>query len=280
MVGVLAGMMLAGLAGLGGVAGPIAYTFEGLSLGALGGQDGWSGTATGSQVALGSVAPNLTRVVTSTVDSSRYRSSGGAFIWPTYSSSDTAAEFLVEFRPGNETNAGVLLSFGTSVSNGFAFGMWGSKFSLGTAGQGYGSVFAESAFGLNPWNIGPNTDWYRVRLLVDFTANGGGAAAWMSYMNLTAGDTSFSTVGMNNLQNVNLNLLGLADVPSRNPANWSRMTLRLEVNTGAGIVPEVDNLTPYVAADPPAIVPEPSALLLLCLAVALRGVQRRRGRWR
>ena len=89
-------------------------------------------------------------------------------------------------------------------------------------------------------------DWYRIRLHVDFTANGGDGAGSLSYLNLTDGESVYQPV--DGLQDVNLNLTSLH--PDAAPSAWNAMWLHLR--SGGSNVPRADHLVPHVAITLPA----------------------------
>jgi hypothetical protein len=87
------------------------------------------------------------------------------------------------------------------------------------------------------------SDWYRLQLRMDFTANAGAGAGSLYYMNLTRGDSQFQPVA--GLQNVNLALDTL--VPSAGPEDWNAMWMAARFD-GALNVPRLDNLVPRIPA--------------------------------
>ena len=77
-------------------------------------------------------------------------------------------------------------------------------------------------------------DWLRLRLVIDFTANGGQGSGSVYYQNLTAGDTALHLLA--GLEDVNLGLDSSA-TDARNPALWNAMWLHME-----GATNELDNI--------------------------------------
>ena len=87
------------------------------------------------------------------------------------------------------------------------------------------------------------THWYRLRLRLDFDANGGDGSASLAYMNLTNGETSFTDIPT--LQDLNVRLI-LNGAPDQ--ADWNAMFLKLRVD--ATNIPKVDNLIPNIPVNP------------------------------
>jgi hypothetical protein len=85
------------------------------------------------------------------------------------------------------------------------------------------------------------TDWYRLRLRMDLTANGGAGAGSLSYMNLTLGDTEYRPVS--ELQNINLSLDEM--LPSASPEFWDSIFLVMRFD-GRQHMPSLDNVVPRV----------------------------------
>lgn len=86
-----------------------------------------------------------------------------------------------------------------------------------------------------------DSDWYRMQLRMDLTANGGAGSGSLFYMNLTRGDTEFQPVS--ELQNVNLGLTAL--LPEAGPTSWNAMWITT-LFEGNQSVPSIDNLVPRV----------------------------------
>ncbi len=114
-----------------------------------------------------------------------------------------------------------------------AFGIIDRKFAIKEANLG-----ALTSVELGSGNSG--SDWYRLRLRIDFLANGGEGAGTLAFMNLSDGDTAFTDVA--GLQNINIKL-GRMDA-NAGPTTWNTMFLQLL--TDGGNVPSVDNLEPNV----------------------------------
>ena len=91
-------------------------------------------------------------------------------------------------------------------------------------------------------------DWVRLRLVMDFTANGGQGSGSVYYQNLAAGDTAFQPLA--GLQNVNLGLDPHA-TNARNPAHWNAMWLHME-----GATNQLDNIVIGVISADVTIKPE------------------------
>ena len=85
------------------------------------------------------------------------------------------------------------------------------------------------------------TDWYRLQLRMDLTANAGAGAGSLYYMNLTQGDGQFQPVA--ELQDVDLGLDSLD--PLAGPEDWNAMWMATRFE-GALSVPSLDNLVPRI----------------------------------
>ena len=83
-------------------------------------------------------------------------------------------------------------------------------------------------------DAGDTGDWYRMRLTMDFTADGGRGIGTLEYMNLTRGDTEFSLAAS-----------GTLDLDQLAPAAAVRFWDTITVAVGTNL--EVDNLTVGVA---------------------------------
>lgn len=104
----------------------------------------------------------------------------------------------------------------------------------------FGASGTQATFGVipalgSPSVVAPagyfNTDWTRLRLVMDLTANAGAGAGSLYALNLTAGQRKFTPVA--GLQNINLGL-STSGTTARNPDNWEAMFMRFE--TGSGLV--------------------------------------------
>ena len=154
------------------------------------------------------------------------------------------ATFSIPSFTGNETDAYFQADFGLPY--------WGTELALGYDADSSGTIFITPStltteigpkilVGCNPTAIGfqviaangnyndskvSNTpygtcpDWVRLRLVMDFTANGGQGAGDLYYQNLTAGDSALQPVA--GLQNINLGLNSVG-TDATNPARWNAM---------------------------------------------------------
>lgn len=225
------------------------YDFESLGIGIINGQDNWVETVTnativndilvnGTQV----VRPNvisglagdteLTRVNDVNFSYNAFSSGGQAEIWFDATGDDNAV-----FALGQDINNDGILSAGDDEV-GVPFGIWERQFSIFT---GNSLIVRAGVADLGAGNLA--TDWYRMRLRIDFAANSGDGSASLSYMNLTNGDASFTDIP--GLQDLNLKLVfnGAPD-----EADWDAMFLKLRVD--ATNIPKVDNLIPNFPINP------------------------------
>lgn len=146
----------------------------------------------------------------------------------------------------------------------FGVGFWGNQFALGHD-TGDGKIRRSGPSEIGPQlNIGCNSPlvgvqvidaagvgskvpignvnagcghWVRLRLVMDFAANGGQGSGNLYFKNLTNGDTSFAKVS--GLQGVNLGL-NPAGLDATNPANWNAMWTHME-----GATNQLDNIRAY-----------------------------------
>jgi hypothetical protein len=86
-------------------------------------------------------------------------------------------------------------------------------------------------------------DWIRLRLVMDFTANGGHGLGSVYYQNLSAGDTMLQPLA--GLQDINLGL-DLNATDGSNPALWNAMWLHME-----GATNQLDNIVLARNTPPP-----------------------------
>lgn len=95
--------------------------------------------------------------------------------------------------------------------------------------------------------------WYRVQSVWDLSANSGAGSATLSILNLTAGETDYTTLYFNAAQTQSTVSLGIASAAS----TWTSAYIRAGQNSGNGLA-YLDNLS-AVAIPEPAI----SGLVLL-----------------
>lgn len=223
------------------------YDFEGLTSGqSLFGQDGWlmhtSPTWTGDiQIATGT-GVNTTDVangVTPGVAAGGYRTNDAQFSFLPFQGTETNAIMEGDFRLGTSSVGTVYFALSYDTNGSAAGGYFGgqrigievtSGFVIRPADGSTISRTLATANGGNP--AGVTTDWFRLRLDIDFTANGGDGAGSLSYMNLTNSETTFTPI--TGLQGIDLKL---ATVGS-DPATWDTMFVRVQHGS------EIDNLLP------------------------------------
>ena len=230
------------------------YTFDNLNSGALAGQDGWvSGPSLGSPVVVAAGTTIDTTKVATVAAGNNFailvRQADGAFAFPSFTGSETAAllqfdfswnrtddNSSINFKIGRDLNSDNQLVFNESLGIRYQSGL----FEFDTA-QNVGP--GASRTGVGAGNVG---DLFRVRLLMDFTANSGQGSGVLSYENLTRGDTTFNPLASGSF------LLGSL-APAAAPGDWNKM--EIVVTSGA----QFDNLTV-------GTVPEPSSVALLAMA--------------
>jgi hypothetical protein len=153
---------------------------------------------------------------------------GAAEIWFDATGDDNAIFALGQDRNGD----GQLLPADDEI--GVPFGIWERQFAILT---GNSLTVRAGVADLGTDNL--PTDWYRMRLRIDFATNGGEGSGSLDAMNLSRGETSFTEVPT--LQDVDLKLLfnGAPD-----PSTWQAMFLLLRID--ASNIPKADNLMPNV----------------------------------
>jgi hypothetical protein len=109
------------------------------------------------------------------------------------------------------------------------------------------------------------SDWYRLRLVIDFTDLGGDGSGSLYVMNLTDGETDFRITPV--LSSINLEINAM-EAASQDPATWNSLYVR------GGSPSQIDNLDPNFV--PP--VPEPATIVLLAGLIPLVAARRRVGR--
>lgn len=234
------------------VANATPYTFEGLTTGqSLGGQDGWvvhAGTL-GVETGAGINATNVAQGTTNGTFSNASRENDVNFSFSPYTGSETQAILQFDLRPGTGPAANAFAGIGYDNSGSFAAGPRGG---LQQRPGGLEARFIQPKLGFEVANLlsasDDQTDWYRMQLELDFTANGGNASATVSIMNLTDGEASFRSLP--NLTGINMSLLDLPGTPTLWDSLW------VQANIGG----QIDNIL---------VVPEPSAALLLLPALLI-----------
>jgi hypothetical protein len=250
----------------------LTYTFDSLTTGTLHGQDGWADFITaGNNHTVTSVVPShlgfATNVVTGFDQSAR--TNDGNYSYAPLSPLDTAAiiQFDVNSMAGGDTAVFALgrdlatIDVGRHSRLGPQFGLFGNAFMIRGAVEG--AITTTPLSGTDS-----SSDWYRMQLVVDFTANGGNGAGSVFLKNLTDGEASVRAIA--GLSNINLQILNM-EAASEVASTWNSLYLR-----SSGTQTLFDNLQPSPLPPPPPA-PEPSSLLLLGLG-ALVLAKRGRGR--
>ena len=229
------------------------YDFEHLIGGYINGQCGWVEAETNATI-MTDTAVNGTKVVrpNTTVggeagQAEMSRVNDENFSFASIITTDAEISFDATgddnaiFALGQDINGDGMLSI---VDNeiGVPFGFWERLFIIFRGNSLTVRAGDEKPENLNPDN--EKTDWYRMRLRIDFAANGGDGSGSLAYMNLSNGETSFTDIPT--MQNLNLRLLG-SGAPGQ--ADWNAMFLLLR--TDATNIPKADNLIPNAPpADP------------------------------
>ena len=224
------------------------YDFENLALGTMDGQDGWVDFAsTPSPTILHGGGVNTTQVAAATGGSSPYARSRARGI-----ASTVQTDSRMEMDAMLGSAGGSLVVFGVAPASNedpFAFGL------ETTAQPGFFFFRRSSMFAGNNNLYIPgasSSDWYRLRVEVDYAANGGNGSANVFEKDLTLGDTVFTPIiGM---QNLNLGLTA-SNLANNQIADWTQFEIRVD---GSG---QIDNLLSSALVTP---VPEPGAVAMLC----------------
>lgn len=220
------------------------YDFELLAEGNINGQDNWVEPVTNATVIADTTPENGTKVVrpVSTVqgqagETQISRVNDVNFGYTPLTGNTARMQFDITgddngvFALGRDLNGdGMLTTDDNEI--GVPFGFWERQL----------AVFTANSLNIRAGNVAvadgeESTDWYRVRLDIDVTANGGDGAGSLSYLNLSNGETAFKAPP--ELQDLDLRLL-TSGAPD--PALWDAMFLLLRID--ATNIPKADNLIP------------------------------------
>lgn len=221
------------------------YDFEALTVNnTIDGQDNWEDPLGlgGAVVTADSTTVNgtlavsapLTTAVNPIADITRVNDT--AFGIPTLSGTESAAVLKFDltgdgtalFTLGHDLNGDGLLTE-SAGEIGPVFGAVDRHFHLQEANLG---VDTEADFASGD----AGSDWYQIRLHIDFTANAGAGAGSVFVKNLTDGDVQFRTIP--ELQDINLRLDRMDTAAQA--SSWNAMWVRLITSGGAR--PSADNL--------------------------------------
>jgi len=221
------------------------YDFENLAEGNINGQDNWLEATTNATVVTDTTAANGSKVVrpnslvagaAGQTEMTRVNDASFSFTPVTASAVeiwfDATADDNAIFALGQDIDGNGMLAENSEI--GIPFGIWERQFAILTAN----SLIVRAGVA----DLGTNneaTDWYRLRLRIDFAANGGEGTGSLAYMNLSNGETVFTEIA--GLQDLNLRLLSNA---APDLASWNAMFLLLRID--ATNIPKADNLLPNV----------------------------------
>lgn len=239
------------------------YDFENLPNGVIQGRDGWLDVrGSGLMVTRPDVTPeNGTQVAQPDVGvlsgwfAVLSRVNDDSFQFSPFSGAETnavlqfdvTAEARTAFGLGTDVDGdGVLTAAAAEL--GPIFGTWRDQqhgteqFAVMASNFNYGTIVPYVA----PLNneercCNADSDWYRLQLRIDFTANGGAGSGSLYYMNLTRGDGQFQPV--TELQNLDLGLDAMD--PAAGPETWNAMWMGMRFE-GSQSLPRLDNLVPRV----------------------------------
>lgn len=230
------------------------YDFNGLTgsdvppYSALDAQDGWTaesyntGIACGVAATLGQDGTQALRFeqVGPNVGCDASRLNDGAWSLPSFGGAETSAFFQADF---SVSYWGAYLALGYDADgNGKIRGSEAGERGplLGVDSQsnhGISIIAADGTANVVPLTTIPGASggtWLRLRLVMDFTANGGSGSGSVDYVNLSAGGTEWAPVA--GLQGIDLGLTP-GSGNAADPANWSAVWLHFE-----GATNQLDNL--------------------------------------
>lgn len=229
----------------------VSYDFESLGNGSLTGQDNWLAfppTPTDTLSIQAGSGANTSKVA-GTNGGRNVRNFGSSF----FSGTETTAIIQFSAQPGGvhmalaadgnnngsigDTNGELSPLFGFDTSSNFFI-------SPKAAGGQFASAITSTRITANNGvSAGLASDWYQVRLVIDFNANTGAGSGSLFYLNTTNGDTTFTAVS--GLQNINLGLNFMT--AGANPAAWNAIYLRAN---GGGFI---DNLSVTAIPEPATV---------------------------
>lgn len=244
----------------------ITYTFEGLTNGSLAGQDNWTSFGGSSLVATGS-GFDTTKVLQNPGTSGAHfnvRQNNVGFNFGSFTGTETSAILQFDVRVNSTPSVNENIGFYLADVNGAV--SLSPQIQYGNTSTGVNPIFAVvKANGAGSFSASlPGTvnfgDWVRVRLTMDFTANGGDGFGSVSMSDLTQG-TGFAAV--TGLQNLALGMSNVAVIES----SWDSLWTRTDLASGL----TADNLTVAQSS-----VPETGSLWPCLFATGVFGLLRRR----
>ena len=226
------------------------YDFEMLASGSINGQDNWVEPVTNATVTTDTTPENGTKIVLPIAfqgqagETQISRVNDVNFGFTPFAGDTAEIQFDITgddngvFALGHDINGDGMLATADGEL-GIPFGFWERQLVIFTANStNIRAGSTEVAEGEE------STDWYRVRLSVDFAANDGDGAGSLAYLNLTNGETEFRQPA--GLQNLDLRING-SDAPD--PSMWDAMFLLLRID--ATNIPKADNLIPNLSGAAP-----------------------------
>ena len=189
------------------------------------GQDNWIDASSVQYTPFGFGEPTAIRNTDNSI-ALPIRYNNSRFSVPTFTTNMTDA--LIQFDA----------TFSTATSPDRKMGFYlrsSSAYGQGCLMQAAGLVIPDSSGSDYDLRAAPVTfadnEWIRLRLVIDFTANGGDGSAVLYYRNLSDGETTFTPY----VTNTDLNILGLG--ANANPVLWTGIVGRLD-----SFGPHIDNL--------------------------------------
>lgn len=238
--------------------------FENLTTGNIQGQDGWTNIV-GTAFVTAGTGVDVTNVITGSPGIGVAIRDRG--LVPSTQNSSTWIFDANLYSGAFSTAAYGLCTSSGSAPVGFGLSVPGNGAESGTSSfwmlLGSGMYSGVNHYMATPMSAN-TSDWYRLKLLLDYSANGGDGSASMFEQDLSQGDTAFTPVS--GLQNVDL---GLTD-PALSGSQLADMSDQFVYVTGGGAL---DNIS---AQGPPLATPEPAAIQFTGAGLLVVAMIRRR----